>query len=542
MTTRLAADTPVAPAPPTLSPRRQWAALAVLVLPIMIIAIDNTVLGFAVPHLSEDLGPSSTQLLWIVDIYGFVLAALLVTMGNLGDRIGRRRLLLGGAMAFGLGSLAAAFSTSAPMLIAARAFLGVAGATLMPSTLSLIRNIIDDPHRRRLAIGIWTAGFSVGAALGPIMGGWLLEHFWWGSVFLVNLPVMALLLLLGRRLLPESRHPSPGRFDLASSALSLAAILPFIYAVKQLAVDGPALDLAGLAALGVAMGVVFLRRQRRLTEPMVDVSLFRHRTFSVAIGSNLVISASVVGSLFFVAQYLQSVLGLGPLAAGFHLVPGMIAAMLTSVGVVPLFRRGIPVSVLLAGALAVAAGGFLVMLGLGTEGGGPQMIIANVLLGGGGGAAASLGTNLVMAAVPAKRAGAGSAVSETAFELGAALGTAVLGSALTAVYRRRLELPTVLSAEARQGARETIGEASQAMAELPARVGSDVLDAAQSAFTQGVHAAALLGALIAGLAAVAAASLLRGIGASPAAADDNSGHERHVDHAVPDRGSPARAG
>jgi DHA2 family multidrug resistance protein-like MFS transporter len=275
---------------------------------------------------------------------------------------------------------------------------------------------------------------------------------------------------------------------------------------------------------------------------MVDVTLFRHRTFAVAIGSNLVISASVVGSLFFVAQYLQSVLGLGPLSAGFHLVPSMLAAMLASIGVVPLTRRGVPISVLLAAALVVAASGFLAMLGLGTEGGGLQMIVANALLGLGGGAAASLGTNLVMAAVPAKRAGAGSAVSETAFELGAALGTAVLGSTLTAVYRRRLELPAFLSAEARQGARETIAEASQAVAALPDRVASGVLDAAQSAFTQGVQAAALLGAFVLVVAAAGAATLLRGIGMNPATADDNGDHERHAHHTVPDRRRPGDAG
>ena len=511
-----AATTPVA-----LSARRQWLALAVLVLPVLVIAIDNTVLGFAVPHLSRDLAPTSTQLLWIVDVYGFMIAGLLVTMGTLGDRIGRRRLLLGGATAFGAASALAAFSTSTATLIGARALLGVAGATLMPSTLSLIRNIIDDPERRRLAIGIWAACFSVGSALGPILGGWLLERYWWGSVFLVNLPVMALLLLFGRRLLPESRDPSPGRFDLLSSALSLAAVLPIVYATKQLAADGPEPFLAVLVVVGLAFGLIFLRRQRRLASPMVDVTLFRHRTFSVAIGTNLVISAAFVGSLFFVAQYLQSVLRLAPFAAGLHLLPGMTAAMCSSVGVVALARRGLRIGTLLAASLVVAAAGFLTMIGLGPDHGDVQMTIAIVVLGLGAGAAGSLGTNLVMAAVPARRAGAGSAVSETAFELGAALGTTVLGSTLTAVYRRRLDLPDSLAESVRRGVRETIGGAPEAVAGLPSDVVSAVLDAARSAFTDGVHAAAAVGALVLIIAAVMVTILLRGLEVTHATGDDD---------------------
>ncbi|WP_308010446.1 MFS transporter [Blastococcus sp. LR1] len=222
-----------------VSPLRRWSALAVLALPVLLISVDMTVLGFAVPALSADLGPTSTELLWIVDIYSFLLAGLLVLMGNLGDRIGRRRLLIAGAIAFGLASALAAFATSPEMLIAARALLGLGGATLMPSTLALLRSVFPDDRERRLAIAIWAAAFSGGAAVGPIIGGVLLERFWWGSVFLVNAPVMVLLVIGALVLLPESRNPLPGPFGVPSGLLSIAGVLPVVYALKTVAKDGP---------------------------------------------------------------------------------------------------------------------------------------------------------------------------------------------------------------------------------------------------------------------------------------------------------------
>src|SRR5687767_7044603 len=223
---------------PPRAGRREWIGLAVIALPCLLYSMDLTVLNVAVPHLSADLKPSSSQLLWIIDIYGFLVAGFLITMGGLGDRIGRRRLLLIGAVAFGAASVLAAFSTSAVMLIAARAVLGVAGATLMPSTLSLIRNMFHDPIQRTAAIGVWTTSFSVGGIIAPLLGGLLLEYFWWGSVFLVGVPVMLVLLAVGPVLLPEFRDPDAGRIDLVSAALSLLAILAVISGVKRIAEDG----------------------------------------------------------------------------------------------------------------------------------------------------------------------------------------------------------------------------------------------------------------------------------------------------------------
>ena len=260
--------------------RREWIGLAVIALPSMLYSMDLTVLYLAVPSLTQELEPSSSELLWITDIYGFLIAGLLLTMGTLGDRIGRRRLLLVGAAGFGAASVVAAFSTSAEMLIAARAVLGVAAATLAPSTLSLIRNMFHDPAQRTVAIGLWVTSYSVGAAIGPLVGGLLLERFWWGSVFLVSVPVMALLLAVGPRLLPEYRDPKPGRFDLPSAALSLVSVLAVVYGVKRMAEDGFGSQSAIAIVVGVAVGVAFLHRQSRLPDPIIDLRLFRVPAFS----------------------------------------------------------------------------------------------------------------------------------------------------------------------------------------------------------------------------------------------------------------------
>src|ERR687887_1707486 len=290
--------------------RREWLGLAVIALPCLVYAMDLTVLNLAVPHLSADLRPSSAQLLWIVDIYGFLVAGLLVTMGTLGDRIGRRRLLLTGAAAFAIASLLAAYSRTAEQLIVARALLGVAGATLAPSTLSLIRTMFADPRQRTIAIGVWISSFSAGGAVGPLLGGVLLEWFWWGSVFLLAVPVMAVLLVLGPLLLPEFRDPQAGRLDLLSAGMSLAAVLAVIWGLKQLAQDGPG-SLPALAILaGLALGVVFVRRQHTLADPLLDLRLFRVPAFSTALATNMRRFFLGFGALLFIAQFLQLVLGL----------------------------------------------------------------------------------------------------------------------------------------------------------------------------------------------------------------------------------------
>jgi MFS transporter, DHA2 family, multidrug resistance protein len=295
--------------------RREWIGLAVLALATVLYSVDLTVLHLAVPALSADLQPSSVQLLWIVDIYGFLLAGSLLTMGTLGDRIGRRRLLMIGAAAFGAASVLAAFSTSAEVLIAARGLLGVAGATLAPSTLSLIRTMFRDPRQRTLAVGVWVTSFSAGAVVGPPLGGLLLEFFWWGSVFLMAVPVMALLLVLAPVLLPEYRDPQARRFDLLSAATSLAAVLAVTYGFKEVVQDGfgslPALSIVA----GLVPGLVFVQRQRRLADPLIDLGLFRMQAFSTALVAYLLVTFVQHATFLFIFQYLQLVLGLSPLQA-----------------------------------------------------------------------------------------------------------------------------------------------------------------------------------------------------------------------------------
>ncbi|HEX2144210.1 MAG TPA: MFS transporter, partial [Glycomyces sp.] len=321
-----------------MSAKQSW-ALAVLVLPVLLISIDMTVLGFAVPFLSEDLAPAGSQLLWIVDVYGFVLAGLLVTMGSLGDRFGRRMLLIVGSAAFAAASVLAAYAPSPEALIAARALLGVAGATLMPTTLALMRNLFTDDRQRRFAIAIWACGFSAGSAAGPIVGGWLLEHFWWGSVFLMAAPVSLAVVLAAPFLLPESKNPHPGSLDLASVGLSFLALFPFVYGVKTIAEHG--LTWAAVAAIGAgaAAGVLFVRRQNRLEHPLIDVALFRLRRFSASLATNFTIVFALISALFLLTQYLQLVLGYSPMEAGLLLLPGMAVSVVTGLIAVRLSER-----------------------------------------------------------------------------------------------------------------------------------------------------------------------------------------------------------
>jgi DHA2 family multidrug resistance protein-like MFS transporter len=490
--------------------RREWTGLAVLTLPCLLYAMDLTVLNLAVPHLSADLRPSSTQLLWIVDIYGFMAAGSLVTMGTLGDRIGRRRLLLIGAAAFGATSLLAAWSTSAAMLIAARALLGVAGATVAPSTLSLIRNMFLDDRQRTVAVSVWITSFSVGGAIGPLLGGVLLEWFWWGSVFLLAVPVMALLLVLGPLLLPEFRDPQAGRLDLVSAALSVTAVLAVIYGVKQLGRGGLGWPPALVIVAGLAAGVVFVRRQHRLAGPLLDLRLFRSAAFTAALTTNLLSFFVGFGTLLFIAQYLQLVLGLSPLTAGLWMLPAsggfILGSMLTPV----LARRIRPAFVMAAG-LTLAAAGLGLFTLLGSASGLPILVTGSVVFSLALAPVDTLATDLAVGAAPPARAGAASALSETSAEFGGALGIAVLGVIGTSIYRSQLThaTPAGILPKAAAAARETAGGAVAAAGQLPGQLGHVLLGAARQAFTQGLHAAFAISAAAAIGAAILATVQLR---------------------------------
>ncbi len=496
--------------------RREWIGLAVLALPAMLLSMDLTVLYLAVPSLSADLKPSGAELLWITDIYGFLIAGSLITMGALGDRIGRRRLLLIGAAAFAAASALAAFSTGPQMLIATRALLGIAGATLMPSTLSLIRNMFHDPAQRTAAIGAWVTSFSVGGIIGPVLGGILLERFWWGSVLLLALPVMALLLIVGPFLLPEYRDPDAARFDVPSAALSLVAVLLVVYGVKQIATNGTALPALLSITFGLVTGVVFVRRQGRLTDPLIDLKLFRVRAFSVSIVTNMLAIFVMLGTFLFVAQYLQLVRGMEPFESGLWLLP-QSAAFIIGSNLAPVIVRRVRPSTVIASGLAMTAFGFAILTQLGPTSSLAILVASMVLTALGLAQAFTLTTDMVVSTAPPERAGAASALSETGTELGGALGIAILGSIGAAVYRSEVmdTLRGRVPKEALDAARDTLGSAVVSAERLPEHIGAAVLDAGRAAFTQGLRLTAVIGCVIMAGASVLVLAVLRRTHVSP---------------------------
>ena len=490
--------------------RKEWIGLAVIAIACLIYVMDLSVLYLAVPSLTRDLAPSSAQLLWITDIYGFLVAGFLITMGTLGDRIGRRRVLLIGAAAFGGASLLAALSTTAEMLIVSRAILGIAGATIAPSTLSLIRNMFPDPSQRTSAIGLWGMSFALGGAIGPLIGGVLLEHFWWGSVFLINVPVMAVLLVLGPRLLPEFRDPKAGRPDVTSAVMSLTAVLAGIYGLKQIAQNGFSPSAALSIVCGALIGIAFIRRQSKLADPLLDLKLFRIPTFSVSVGTNALGGFIAFGSFLYIAQYLQLVLGLSPLQAGLWSLPSSLAIVFSSM-VAPAILRGIRPAYAAAGGLTLVAVGLSLLTQVEPVGGLAVLVAGSVVFALGLGPLFILTTDLIIGSAPPERAGAASAISETGAELGGAMGIAILGSIGTAVYRGAVAeaIPAEVPAGAASAARDTLGGALSVAHELPAHVGDGLVEAAHAAFTQGLHLTAAIGAFIAVAMAVLVLTMLR---------------------------------
>ncbi len=478
--------------------KREWIGLAVLALPCMLYSMDLTVLHLAVPALTQQLQPSATELLWIIDVYGFLVAGSLITMGTLGDRIGRRRLLLIGSVTFGIASVLAAFSNSAPMLIATRALLGVAGATIAPSTLSLVRNMFKDPKQFTTAIGIVISAYSVGAAVGPLVGGLLLQFFWWGSVFLVSVPVMGLILILGPRLLPEYRDPNAGKPDVLSAGLSLVAVLGTIYGLKDIAVHGVSAT-AGLSImLGLAAGGLFVRRQRQLSDPFVDLSLFRVPAFtSVLITYTLSILAAF-GAFLFIPQYLQLVRGQTALQAGLWTLGWPLAFVVGSM-VMPLIVRRVRPGVVMASGLGLAALGNVILANLDASTPLVVLVFGTTIVGLGLSPIFNLATELIIGSAPPERAGAASAVAETCSELSVALGIAILGSLGTAVYRAQLAvtLPAGVPAQAAHTASETLGGALAVASQLPDQLGLALLNAAGSAFVHGLQLSATTSAIVA---------------------------------------------
>jgi DHA2 family multidrug resistance protein-like MFS transporter len=486
------ARSPVEIAPPRAT-RREWVALGVIALPCLVYAMDLTVLNLALPAISADLRPSASQLLWIIDIYGFMVAGLLITMGTLGDKLGRRRLLLIGAAAFATASVAAALSTTAHALIATRALLGIAGATLAPSTLSLISNMFRDERERRVAIGIWISSYSVGGAIGPLVGGVILQYFAWPAIFWAAVPVMLLLLVVGPFLLPEYRDAKAGQLDLGSVGLSLTAVLGGVFALKQ-AAEGQMGPLTWIAvAIGLTAGIAFVRRQRRIPYPLLDLKLFGQPRFAAAICTYALTSFAMFGVYIFISQHLQLVLGLSPLVAGLCTVPWALSFVVGSMFTPALAQRWSAPHTMLAG-LALAAIGFAGMTLVDSPYGLFSLIVGMTLMGIGMAPVFTLGNDIVISSAPPERAGAASALSETSAELSGALGIAVFGSLATSLYRSGMtgQLPAGLPAEA-VAETFTLGGALTVADSLPAPLAEALRLAARTAFVDGLQAAAVLG-------------------------------------------------
>ena len=487
--------------------------MAVLALPCLLYSMDLTVLHLAVPKLSAALEPSSAQLLWIIDIYGFMVAGSLITMGTLGDRIGRRRILLWGAAAFGLTSVLAAFSTSAEMLIVTRALLGIAGATVAPSTLSLIRHLFHDPHQRTVAISIWITSFSVGGAIGPLVGGALLQFFWWGSVFLINVPVMLLLLLVGPHLLPEYRDPNAGRIDLLSAALSLAAVLPVIYGLKLIAQDGFAWLPLTTIAVGLVIGTLFVRRQLRLADPLIDMRLFRLPGFSASLATYGLSILTLFGGFLFLPQYLQLVVGLTPLESGLWTLPWALSFVIGSL-VTPRIAQHVRPPVMMTVGLALAAIGFGMFTIIDENTSFAWFATGSFIFSFGFAPVFTLTTDLIVGSAPHERAGAASAISETSAEFGGAIGIALFGSIGVAIYRGLIDaaLPGTISPELAAHARATLAGAIEVAVQAQGDAGRELVVVARAAFMDGLRLCAAISAASSIGLAIFVATTLRRVG------------------------------
>ncbi|MEU3227998.1 MFS transporter [Streptomyces sp. NPDC006976] len=477
-----------------LAGRREWTAFTVLLLPLLLVSMDVSVLFFAIPSIDRDLAPSATQQLWIFDVYAFALAGLLITMGSLGDRIGRRRLLLIGALAFGAASVCAAYATSPEMLIVARAVLGIGGATLMPSTIGLVRNMFHNEGQRAKAIGIWSGAMAGGIALGSVLSGVMLEHFWWGSVFLINVPAMVLLLVLVPLLVPEFKDPKPGRFDFLSVPLSMGTVLPVVYGIKESAAHGLDARHALVIAAGLVIGWVFVRRQRSRSDAMISRELFRGRGFGVGIALNALAAFAMMGSAFFTTQYLQSVLGMSTMEAALWSLAPSLAVGAAAPAATEIGRRTRRAHVV-CGGFVVGAAGFGVFTLAGTDSL-ALLLIGSGVMSSGIVAVMAIVSDLAMTASPPEKAGAAASLLETGQEFGGALGMALLGAVATAVYRA--DMP----ASAPDVARRTLPGALT--------TGDDSLIAiGREAFVHSMRYASVTGSLILLTGAVLAATLLR---------------------------------
>ncbi|GHH38827.1 MFS transporter [Lentzea cavernae] len=486
-----------------------YATVFVSCLAQLIVTVDMTVLYLAVPEVTADLGASNVSMLWIVDIYGFTMAGLLVTMGNLGDRVGRRRMLVFGVVAFAVASVLTAYAPTAELLIAARALLGVGGAAILPATTSLLRAVFTTQRARTAAVGA-SAGFSAaGFAVGPILGGLLLNEFWWGSVFLVNVPI-ALLILAAAKFIPESRAPQRLRLDLASVVLSIVGMVALVYTIKSIFFVGlwqP--DVLSALVVGVVTLGLFMRRQLRLPVPLIDLRLFRSREFTASVGSNLIAVFTLSAFGFIISQYFQLVREWAPLKAGLAYVPGALAAVLAggvfAATAINRIGRGYAVAL----GLVLAAIGFG-MLGF-VQAHSPYtlVVLAQVAVGAGAGLTLTVTGDTILGTVPRDRAGGAAAISVTAYELGGALGIAIIGSVLSAMYRAQLVVPLGVPQASVEQARESLSAA--VASGLPEPAASALQAAAIEAYLGGIRTSMIFSAALTVLLALVVLRFLRGV-------------------------------
>ncbi|MGQ4489327.1 MFS transporter [Streptomyces sp. 372A] len=489
---------------------KEWVGLAVLTLGSLLIMLDIGVLNFAVPDISADLKPSAPQLLWIMDVYPFVLAGLLIPMGWVGDKIGRRKLLIIGSLMFGVASAGAALATTPEALIACRALLGLAAAPMTPTVLGLIRVMFNDPDQRKTAIAAWTGVLTSSTAFGPVIGGLLLDHFWWGSVFLINIPIMLLLVLLAPFLLPEHRDPSRGKLDVVGAVLSFVAILSVVYGVKELAVNGYSTESVIVVAVGCVVGVLFVQRQRTAASPLLDLELFRNRGFTGSVSITLVVHGTLIGINLLVNQFMMSVLGLRPFTAALWSLTAFPVVAMAAPITAKYSRRVRPGNFLAVGMIVMAIGcGLLTFVEVSSPilfvMGGVALIAAGLLM------VKALVADIVLASAPVERAGSSAAVSETANELGNALGFASFGTIGLAVFHHQMAdvEPSGVSSAALEGARGSIGGTNAVASQLPGHAGDQLLKAGQEAFTNGLNLAALTAVAVLGVTAVVSSFLLR---------------------------------
>ncbi|MFI6643412.1 MFS transporter [Streptomyces sp. NPDC050504] len=495
----------------------RWVVLVVLCVSLLLVALDATVLHVAMPSVTEDLRPSSTALLWIVDAYPLVCAALLILFGTLGDRVGRRRVLLLGYALFGVASAIAALAETPGVLIAARALLGVGGAMIMPATLSILRAVFPDRRERATAIGIWTAVAAVGAATGPVLGGFLVEHFWWGSVFLINIPLMVLALPLGRLLLPESTGDTDGPWDVFGALMAAFGVLGVVLGVKRAGAGEPLAAATALPLLaGAALLVLFVARQKRRSHPLIDMRMFARPAFTTSVGCIVLAMLALVGLELIAVQYLQLVLGLSPLETGLRLLPLTFAAMAAGAsGSYTLARVGPRRMVGWGFVLTAAAVLLLTLMGQQDR---PALLTTGFLLLGFGLQTTLFGAyESMLSEAPAEAAGGAAAIGETSYQLGAGMGIALLGSVMNAAYAPGLaDVPdSGVPAAARDAAANSLGEAYQEADRLGGALGDVLRTTARESFVTGLHVTLLVSAGLLLLGALAALRLPRGMDGAP---------------------------